>query len=96
MKRTQLNLDEKTYFQLASYARRKHTSLSKAARDLLSKQIDKEYPSAKEALLGLVELGKKYAGSWKGPHDISTNHDYYLYAEPYLTPAEKKLRKKKR
>lgn len=79
MKRTQLNLDEKTYYQLVSYARRENTSLSKAARNLISKQIDKEYLSAKETLLGLVELGKKHAGKWKGSHDLSTKVDYYLY-----------------
>lgn len=94
MKRTQLNLDEKTYYQLVSYAGREKTSLSGAARKLISKQMDAEYPSARNALLGLVELGKKF--KFTGPHDLSTNHDYYLYVEPYLTPAEKRLRKKKK
>lgn len=79
MKRTQLNLDEKTYYQLVSYAGREKTSLSGAARKLISKQMDKEYPSARDALLGLVELGKKHARKWKGPHDLSINTDYYLY-----------------
>lgn len=79
MRRTQLNLDEKTYYQLVSYAGREKTSLSEAARNLISKQMNSEYPSARNALLGLVELGKKHARKWKGPHDLSTNIDYYLY-----------------
>lgn len=77
MKRTQLNLDEKTYYQLVSYAERNKTSLSEAARKLISKQIDRELPSAREVLLGLVELGKKH--HVKGPHDLSSKIDYYLY-----------------
>lgn len=79
MKRTQLNLDEKTYYQLVSYAGREKTSLSSAARTLIGKQITQEMSSAKDALLGLIELGKKT--KFKGPHDLSTKMDYYLYGE---------------
>lgn len=79
MKRTQLNLDEKTYYQLVSYAESKKTSLSEAARSLIGKQIRKEAPSAKNVLLGLAELGRKY--KVRGPHDLSTKIDYYLYGE---------------
>lgn len=79
MKRTQLNLDERTYYQLVSYASREKTSLSEAARTLISKQIKKEVPSTVGALLGLAELGKK--ANIKGPHDLSTKIDYYLYGE---------------
>lgn len=79
MKRTQLNFDEKTYYQLVSYARKQKTSLSQAARQLISKQINKEYPSSSNALLGLVELGKKFKG--KLPVDLGENHDFYLYGE---------------
>ena len=79
MKRTQLNLDEKTYYQLVSYAQRENSSLSEAARNLISKQICKETPSAKDVLMGLVELGEKL--NIKLPKDASLNHDYYLYGE---------------
>lgn len=91
MKRTQLNLDEKTYYHLVSYARREKTSLSEAARKLISKQITQEYPNAKTALLGLAELGKKL--KIKMPKDASVNHDYYLYGEG--NPKYKKLFGKK-
>lgn len=96
MKRTQLNLDEKTYYQLVSYAKNNKTSLSGAARKLISKQMEtgKKGFSTMNVLLGLAELGKK--AKIKGPHDLSINHDYYLYVEPYLTPAEKKLRKQEK
>lgn len=93
MKRTQLNLDERTYYQLVSYADKKKTSLSGAARELISKQIERERPSEGNALLGLAELGEKLKA--KGPGDLSVNHDYYLYVEPYLSPAEKKRNRKK-
>lgn len=81
MKRTQLNLDEKTYYQLVGYARQEKTSLSSAARKLISKQIQKERSTnvKNHPLLGLIAIGKKY--KMKGPHDLSTNLDYYLYGE---------------
>ncbi|MBI2086196.1 hypothetical protein HYT74_02555 [Candidatus Daviesbacteria bacterium] len=80
MKRTQLNLDEKTYYQLVSYAREEKTSLSSAARNLISKQINKEKPtSTMGSLLKLVELGEK--SQVKLPRDLSENHDYYLYGK---------------
>ena len=79
MKRTQLNLDEKTYYQLVSYARQGNTSISEAARTLISKQMGKEMPSTVGTLLGLVELGKR--AKIKGPHDLSNKIDYYLYGD---------------
>lgn len=79
MKRTQLNLDEKTYYQLVSYAKRENTSLSQAARTLLSKQIHKETTSTMGDLMKLVELGRQSQA--KLPHDLSKNHDDYLYEE---------------
>lgn len=79
MKRTQLNLDERTYYQLVSYARSKRTSLSETVRELISKQIDKERTSTMGDLLKLVKLGKQF--KFKGPHDLSTKIDYYLYGE---------------
>ncbi|MDP3758393.1 MAG: hypothetical protein Q8Q86_01620 [Candidatus Daviesbacteria bacterium] len=81
MKRTQLNLDEKTYYQLVSYAEENKTSLSSAARNLLSKQIRREESGKKgtNPFLELVKIGEKY--ETKGPKDLSINHDYYLYGE---------------
>ncbi len=93
MKRTQLNFDERTYYQLVSYAGKRNTSLSKAARDLISKQLSQETDQKTNPLLELAELGERLG--IKGPKDLSENHDYYLYVEPYLTPAEKRGRKKK-
>ncbi len=78
MKRTQLNLDEKTYYQLVNYARNQKTSLSEAARKLISKQIHDEAPK-KNPLLELARLGEKL--KVKGPKDLSVNIDYYLYGE---------------
>ena len=91
MKRTQLNLDEKTYYQLVSYAERKKTSLSAAARKLISKQLE-EKPSKsknKNPFLELANLGERLKVKG-GPKDLSENIDYYLYVEPYLTKEEKK------
>lgn len=79
MKRTQLNLDDRTYYQLVSYARSKQTSLSETVRELVSKQINKERTSTMGDLLKLVKLGKQFKS--KGPHDLSTKIDYYLYGE---------------
>lgn len=76
MKRTQLNLDDKTYYQLVTYARDNKISLSGAARRIISHQKKKEISSAGDALLGLIDLGKKL--KIKLPKDASINHDYYL------------------
>ncbi len=79
MKRTQLNLDERAYYQLVSYAESHKTSISGAARRIINENSWKPKSKAKNPLLGLAELGKKNAGKWKGPHDLSTRVDYYLY-----------------
>lgn len=92
MRRTQLNLDERTYYQLVSYARKQKSSISEAARTLISKRIEEEIKDAGNALLELAKLGEKLKA--KGPKDLSINHDYYLYVEPYLTPKERQKRKK--
>lgn len=79
MKRTQLNFDEKTYYQLVSYAQKKNTSISGAVRTLVSRQLNHEVSNKDHPLLGLVELGKKF--KVKGPRDLSAKIDYYLYGE---------------
>ena len=79
MKRTQLNLDEKTYYQLVSYAKEQKTSLSGAARKLISENVWNPKSKNTNPLLELAKLGEKYAGKWKGPHVLSTRVDYYLY-----------------
>ena len=86
MKRTQLNLDEKTYYQLVSYAQRENISLSSAARTLISKQISRKVSNKKNVnpFLELARIGEKY--KTKGPKDLSLNHDYYLYGEGRPTP----------
>lgn len=89
MKRTQLNLDEKTYYQLVSYANREKTSLSGAARKLISKQIRDEAPRT-NPLLELAKLGEKL--KVRGPKDLSTNLDYYLYGEGSLKFGSKSKR----
>lgn len=90
MKRTQLNLDEKTYYQLVSYARSRNSSISEAARKLISKQISDEEPN-RNPLLELAKLGEKL--KVKGPKDLSTNIDYYLYGEGSPKFGSKKIKK---
>lgn len=79
MKRTQLNLDDRSYYQLVTYARENKTSLSGAARQLISENSWGQKSKDKNPLLGLAELGKKHKDKWKGPHDLSSKIDYYLY-----------------
>ncbi len=90
MKRTQLNLDEKTYYQLVSYARSKNSSISEAARNLISKQISDEEPN-RNPLLELAKLGEKL--KVKAPKDLSTNIDYYLYGEDSPKFGSKKIKR---
>lgn len=83
MKRTQLNLDEKTYYQLVSYARQEKTSISSAARKLISDGAKATLDRKKvNPFLKLAKAGEKY--KMKGPADLSTNIDYYLYGEGSL------------
>lgn len=80
MKRTQLNLDAKTYYQLVSYARQEKTSISSAARSLISKGAEVTFDKKSiNPFLELAKVGEKY--KMKGPRDLSTNIDYYLYGE---------------
>lgn len=79
MKRTQLNLDDKTYRLLTNYARLNDTSMSQAAREVLAQHLSHSLISKQNPLLGLAELGKKF--QVKGPSNLSQKIDEYLYGE---------------
>lgn len=77
MKRTQLNFDDRTYFQLVSYARGRKISVSAATRLLVAKQLEKDSRVSKNPLLALAKLGRKV--NVRLPKNLSEEHDQLLY-----------------
>lgn len=81
MIRTQIYLPEHLHKQLTQQAKQRKTSLAGIIREFIGvglkgRAVD-DY-SGKEAMKAIAQLNFKGA-----PHDLSTNHDSYLYDEPY-------------
>lgn len=74
MTRTQIYLPEDVYLQIKLTAKREGKPAAFLIRKYIVSGIKKgKKTTAREALLGLVKLGIK------GPGDLSTRHDDYLY-----------------
>ncbi len=76
MIRTQVYLTEDLYTRIQLEAKRGQKKAAEVVRELLQKGLIRQ----KKQTLGnaLLELSKIGA---KGPRDLSTNHDRYLYGE---------------
>lgn len=83
MRRLQIYLPEETYQELRAEAYTKNSSIAEIVRKRMSKKVKKtEKNSGKahsEAMLKFAKLVKKKG--WKGPKDLSSRVDYYLYGE---------------
>ena len=81
MVRTQVYLSENLQKNIKLVARKEKKSAAQVIREALEKGLAKKAPkrSVGEALLELAAIGKRY--NIKGPTDLSTNHDKYLYEE---------------
>ena len=77
MKRTQLYLPEKTLKILKKEAEENRRSVSDIVREKLDESLRRSGGGCAEFLLKIAEEAKKYKVS--APHDLSTNHDEYLY-----------------
>ena len=79
MIRTQIYLPKSLYQNIGLIAKRENKSKAAVIRSILEKIIEKKInkQSLGEALEKLIESGKQF--KMKGPTDLSTNHDKYLY-----------------
>ena len=81
MIRTQVYLDKIQAQQIALLAKLQKTEKAKVIRALIQKglETEKKRQYVGVALLELAKLGETL--HLKGPVDLSTNHDRYLYEE---------------
>lgn len=80
MIRTQIYLPEKQYKELIQIAKRENTSMAQVIRLYIKTGLRKEETvdkSGREVMLSLIGIAKG-----KGPKDLSTNLDHYLYGGP--------------
>lgn len=80
MIRTQVYLTEDQYQSIRLKAEREKRATAEVIRDLLAQGLSQTYKTnAGNALLRLAKLGMEL--QIKGPSDLSTNIDKYLYEE---------------
>lgn len=79
MIRTQIYLPQQLYQAIDLVAKKEKKAKAQIIREALEKNMEKKQANAGETLLKLAAMAKKY--KWKGPKDLSTNHDKYLYEE---------------
>ncbi|MBI2029467.1 hypothetical protein HYT02_03565 [Candidatus Gottesmanbacteria bacterium] len=86
MRRLQIYLPEETYQELRTEAYAKSSSIAEIVRKRVSKKNEKVSKVKKnpgkahsEAMLELARLAEKEG--WKGPRDLASRVDYYLYGE---------------
>ena len=79
MIRTQVYLPKPLYQNIDLVAKKEKKTKAAVIRELLDEGVSKKRGNAGKVLLEVAALAKKY--KWKGPRDLSTNHDKYLYEE---------------
>ena len=79
MIRTQVYLPEELYQNISLVAEKEKKAKAEVIRQALEESLAKKRKSVGATLMELAKLGKKL--NIKGPKDLSTNHDKYLYEE---------------
>lgn len=80
MIRTQVYLPKTLYQELSLVARREKKAKAQVIRESLERALkEAKTETVGEAFLKLAEVGKKLR--LRGPKDLSTNHDKYLYED---------------
>lgn len=80
MIRTQIYLPKELYQEVDWVAKKEKKPKAQVIREAIEKDVGKKRGNAGDTLLKLAAMAKKY--KWKGPKDLSTNHDKYLYEDP--------------
>lgn len=85
--RTNIYIEETDMAFLKTLAEEHDTTMSDIVRSLIREKIKQttRKKSAKESLKSIAAIGKSLPKSIQNklPKDLSENHDYYLYGEPY-------------
>lgn len=79
MIRTQIYLPKDLYQEIDLVAKREKKAKAQVIREAIEKDMNKKRGNAGDTLLKLAAMAKKY--KWKGPKDLSANHDKYLYED---------------
>lgn len=81
MIRTQVYLPKDLYQNIDLVAKREKRAKAQVIREALEKGlgVSKREQNTGTVLLEIAAMAKKY--NWKGPRDLSRNHDKYLYEE---------------
>lgn len=79
MIRTQVYLPKPLYQNIDWVAKKEKKTKAAVIREAIGEGLKKKHGNAGEALLEIAAMAKKY--KWKGPADLSVNHDKYLYEE---------------
>lgn len=79
MIRTQVYLPKELYQTIDYVARTEKKPKAQVIREVLDEGVKKKRGNAGSALLEMARLAKKL--NLKGPKDLSTNHDKYLYED---------------
>ncbi|MBF8250045.1 MAG: 1 protein [Candidatus Levybacteria bacterium] len=77
MIRTQIYLPKELYQEVDWVAKKEKKAKAQIIREAIEKEMNKKRGNAGDVLLKLAAMAKKY--KWKGPKDLSVNHDKYLY-----------------
>lgn len=79
MIRTQVYLPKQLYQTIDLVAKKERKAKAQVIREALEEGVRKKQANAGKVLLEIAAMAKKY--KWRGPKDLSTNHDKYLYEE---------------
>ncbi|MBI2103616.1 hypothetical protein HYT59_01280 [Candidatus Woesebacteria bacterium] len=80
MIRTQVYLTDDLYQEVRFAAKRENKKPAQVIREALKKGLKKKVGrNAGGTFLEIAAMAKKY--NWRGPKDLSINHDKYLYEE---------------
>jgi predicted transcriptional regulator len=86
LERTQIYLPSTLKRKLKQTAEARNRTFSDIVREFLEEQVDEKARQKNKVnpwsnlLRAAREAEEK---GYRGPSDLSTNHDYYLYVEPY-------------
>ncbi|MDP3724921.1 MAG: CopG family transcriptional regulator [Nanoarchaeota archaeon] len=86
MTRTQIYLPESQLRELKKIAVKKNEAVSEIIRQMLRERLDKQGEgrnSEKSTSESLIEMSNRISKKWtaKGPRDLSSNTDKYIYGE---------------
>lgn len=81
MQRTQVYLEKENVAALKSLARREDKPMAQVIREVVNAGLSQKQRKTSSGAEFLLKMAKK--ASKKGPKDLSTRLDYYIYEEPY-------------